>query len=47
MRKTYHDEINIINELYNSDLIFDIRKIVNDDEYIIEIIENNLMKIFT
>ena len=39
------DEINIIiNELYNSDLIFDIRKIVNDDEYIIEIIENNLIE---
>ena len=25
-------------------MIFDIRKIVNDDEYIIEIIENNLIE---
>ncbi len=39
------DEINvIINELYNSDLIYDVKKIFNDNKYILEIIENNLIE---
>ena len=39
------DDLNlIINDLYNSDLIYDVSKLQSDNQYVLEIVENNLIE---